>query len=106
LPQYWGEKYFRKYCFYQKYTIGKLLLQICYTEWMGMAFILNKEIVFQLVEEFDLALSNSRKSRDEIFNTLVSQNPEITCSSDEWEDFSQDIKDSIINRVKKTLSSM
>jgi hypothetical protein len=71
-----------------------------------MAFILNKEIVFQLIEEFDLALSNSRKGRDEIFSTLVLQNPEITCSSDEWDNFSQDIKESIINRVKKTLSNM
>ncbi|MCE5285844.1 MAG: hypothetical protein LLG02_08360 [Pelosinus sp.] len=71
-----------------------------------MAFILNKEIIFQLIEEFDLALANSRKSRDEIFSTLVSQNPEITCSSDEWDDFSQDIKDSILNRVKNTLSNM
>lgn len=71
-----------------------------------MAFILNKEIVFELIEEFDLALSNSRKSRDEIFSTLVLQNPEITCSSDEWDGFSQDIKASIISRVKKTLSNM
>lgn len=71
-----------------------------------MAFTLNKEIVFQLIEEFDLALANSRKSRDEIFSTLVMQNPEITCSSDEWDNFSQDIKESIISRVRKTLSNM
>ncbi|MCE5284342.1 MAG: hypothetical protein LLG02_00620 [Pelosinus sp.] len=70
-----------------------------------MNFKLNKEITFQLVEEFDIALSHSRKSRDEIFRTLVSQNPEITCSSEEWNAFSLDVKDSIINRVKKTLRS-
>jgi hypothetical protein len=70
-----------------------------------MNFKLNKEITFQLIEEFDIALSQSRKSRDEIFRTLVSQNPEITCSSEEWNNFSTDVKDSIINRVKKTLQS-
>lgn len=70
-----------------------------------MNFKLNKEITFELIEEFDFALSRSRKSRDEIFRTLVSQNPEITCSSEEWNTFSLDVKDSIINRVKKTLRS-
>lgn len=70
-----------------------------------MSFKLNKEITFELIEEFDIALSRSRKSRDEIFRTLVAQNPEITCSSEEWNNFSLDVKDSIINRVKKTLRS-
>lgn len=67
---------------------------------------LNKEIVFQLVEEFDLVLSRSRKTRDEIFQTLVTQNPEITCSSEEWNQFSPEIQESILYRVKKTLSNM
>lgn len=67
---------------------------------------LNKEIVFQLVEEFDLVLSRSRKTRDEIFQTLVTQNPEITCSSEEWNHFSPEIQESILYRVKKTLSNM
>jgi hypothetical protein len=71
-----------------------------------MTFKLNKEIIFQLIEEFDIALSRSRKSRDEIFSTLVLQNPEITCTSEEWDNFSQEIRDSIISRVKKTLTAM
>lgn len=71
-----------------------------------MKFELNKAITFQLVEEIGLAISHSGKSRDEIFNTLVLQHPEITYSKEDWENFSRETKDSIINRIKRTLIAM
>ena len=70
-----------------------------------MTFKLNKEIIFQLITEFNSTISSFPKSRDEILSTLILQIPEITCSSEEWYDFNQDIRDNIINRVKRTLTS-
>ena len=71
-----------------------------------MNFKFNKEIVSRVVDEFDIAFYRSGKSRDEIFRTLVAQNPEITCSLEEWNHFSQETKDNITNRIKNSLIAM
>ena len=68
--------------------------------------ILNKAIIFQLVEELGIVLSHSGKSRDEIINILVFRHPEITSSEEDWENFSQEIQDNIISRIKNTLTSL
>lgn len=67
---------------------------------------LNKAIIFLLVEELGIATSRSGNSRDEILNLLVLQHPEITCSKEDWENFSQEVKDNIVSRIKETLTTM
>lgn len=70
-----------------------------------MEIKLNKEIVSQLFGEFDFAFTHSKKSRDEILRELISQNPEIIYSSEDWLHLSQETKNSIIFRIKKSLNT-
>ena len=67
---------------------------------------LNKAIIFQLVEELVIVVSHSGKSRDEILNMLVFQHPEIISTKEEWENFSQESQDNIVNRIRNTLTSL
>lgn len=71
-----------------------------------MNFKLNKEIVSQVISEFDYAFTHSKKNRDDLFRELISQNPEITYSSEDWSTLSQETKDSIIDRIKNSLNTM
>ena len=66
----------------------------------------NKEIVNILIDEFYIALSHSTKDTNEFFAELVLQNPEIVSSTDEWHNFSQEIKDNVIRRIKNTLLAL
>jgi hypothetical protein len=66
----------------------------------------NKAIMFQLVGEIGEAVSHSGKSRDEILNILVQYNPELRYTKKDWENFNQETKNNIINRMVRTLNSI
>lgn len=63
----------------------------------------NKAIMFQVVGEIGEAVSHSGKSRDEILNILVQYNPELKYTKKDWENFNQETKNNIINRIKSSL---
>lgn len=67
---------------------------------------LNKEVINELIDEFHFAFIHSEKSHDEIFKGLISQHPEITYPLEEWNDLNQETKEHIINRAKRSLTTI
>jgi len=67
---------------------------------------LNSTIMKQVVDVLEKAITRTRKSPHEIINTLSNLHPELLFTPEDWEQLSQETKDGIINRVRKTLESL
>jgi hypothetical protein len=67
---------------------------------------INTSIFHLCVDELARTVSHSGKSTNEILNALAASHPEITYDEEDWNEINQEIKDQIVLRVKRTLSSI
>jgi len=88
---------------------GALFRPKCYKQPLGGDYPLtqrNKAIMQLIIGDLYQAASKSGNTANEIFNTLAEVHPEITFSQEEWDQLSQENKDTIIVELRNMLASL
>jgi len=67
---------------------------------------LNSQIMNLVMDELDRTISRTNKSHQEIINTLVTLNPEVTFCPEDWGQMPIETQTSIISRIRKTLEAL